>query len=77
MGVLNMVQISVMGLKLQQYPVNSVLIKIYNADICPPIHSIVVVTSPNGDHVPPALAAIITSETNHNRSFFSETRALI
>ena len=28
---------------------------------CPPIHSMVVVTSPIGDQAPPALAAITTS----------------
>ena len=39
-----------------------------NAVTCPPIHSIVVVTSPIGDHAPPALAAITITETNSRRS---------
>ena len=30
--------------------------------ICPPIHNMVVVTSPIGDHAPPALAAITIME---------------
>ena len=30
--------------------------------ICPPIHNMVVVTSPIGDHAPPALAAITIIE---------------
>ena len=40
------------------------------AVICPPIHSIVV-TSPNDDHSPPALAAITIIPANQNLSFFS------
>src|SRR6187402_1743684 len=38
------------------------------AVICPPIQSIVVVTSPNGDHAPPALAAITIMPANQNLS---------
>ena len=37
-----------------------------------PIHNIVVVTSPIGDHAPPALAAMIINPTNHIRSLFSK-----
>ena len=44
---------------------------ILSAVICPPIQSIVVVTSPNGDHAPPALAAITIIPANHRRSSFS------
>ena len=37
----------------------------------PPIHNMMVVTSPIGDHAPPALAAIITKPpNNHTLSFF-------
>ena len=36
-----------------------------------PIQSIVVVTSPIGDHAPPALAAIIIRPANHNLSLLS------
>jgi hypothetical protein len=39
--------------------------------ICPPIQSIVVVTSPIGDHAPPALAAItIIPPKNKRMSLF-------
>jgi len=34
---------------------------------CPPIHSIVVVTSPIGDQAPPALAAMTTMPANSHR----------
>lgn len=44
----------------------------FNDVICPPIHNMVVVTSPNGDHAPPELAEIIIIDTNHKRSFLSE-----
>ena len=37
------------------------------ADIWPPIHSIVVVTSPMGDQAPPAFAAITTIPTKYFR----------
>ena len=37
------------------------------ADIWPPIHSIVVVTSPMGDQAPPAFAAITTIPTKYLR----------
>ena len=44
--------------------------KTYNikllVDTLLPIHSIVVVTSPIGDHAPPALAEIIINPANHN-----------
>src|SRR5690606_118019 len=36
-------------------------------DTCPPIHSMVVVTSPMGVHAPPALAAIIIIPANVRR----------
>ena len=39
-----------------------------SAVTCPPIHNIVVVTSPIGDHAPPAFAAITIIEANSNRS---------
>ena len=35
---------------------------------CPPIHSMVVVTSPSGDQAPPALAAITTTPDRYSRS---------
>jgi len=35
---------------------------------CPPIHNMMVVTSPIGDHAPPALAARTTMLTKNNRS---------
>ena len=38
-----------------------------------PIHSIVVVTSPIGDHAPPALAAIIIIPAYHNLKFLFDT----
>ena len=38
-----------------------------------PIHSIVVVTSPIGDHAPPALAAIIIIAAYHNLKFLFDT----
>src|SRR5690554_4958514 len=41
------------------------------AVICPPIHNMVVVTSPIGDHAPPALAAMITIPAKSQRSFLS------
>src|SRR5690554_6814609 len=44
---------------------------IFFAVICPPIHNMVVVTSPIGDHAPPALAAIITIPEKNQRSFLS------
>ena len=40
---------------------------------CPFIQSIVVVTSPIGDHAPPAFAAITTIPTNTHRVFWSFT----
>ena len=36
--------------------------------ICPPIHNMVVVTSPIGDQAPPALAEITTIAANRSRS---------
>jgi len=39
-----------------------------NAEICPLIHSIVVVTSPIGVHAPPAFAAITIKAPNSFRS---------
>ena len=41
------------------------------AVICPPIHSIVVVTSPMGDHAPPAFAATTIIPANNIRSSLS------
>ena len=41
---------------------------IASAVICPPIQSIVVVTSPMGDHAPPALAAITMIPAKNQRS---------
>ena len=38
-----------------------------------PIQSIVVVTSPIGDHAPPALAAIIIIPAYHNLKFLFDT----
>ena len=35
-------------------------------EICPPIHSIVVVTSPIGDHAPPAFAAMTIIPAKNN-----------
>ena len=43
------------------------------ADICPPIHNMVVVTSPMGDQAPPALAAMTTTPTKYIRVDLSET----
>lgn len=42
-----------------------------SAVICPPIHSMVVVTSPKGDQAPPALAAITIVPANQSRSSLS------
>ena len=36
-------------------------------EICPPIHSMVVVTSPMGVHAPPAFAAITIMPAKNNR----------
>jgi hypothetical protein len=36
-------------------------------EICPPIHNIVVVTSPIGVHAPPALAAMMIIPAKNNR----------
>lgn len=41
---------------------------ILSGEIWPPIHSMVVVTSPITVHAPPALAAITTREANNSRS---------
>ena len=41
------------------------------AVICPPIHSMVVVTSPTGDQAPPALAAITIRPAKYHRIFWS------
>ncbi len=38
-----------------------------SVEICPPIHSMVVVTSPMGVHAPPALAAITIIPAKNNR----------
>src|SRR5688500_18098248 len=46
------------------------------ADICPPIQSIVVVTSPIGDHAPPAFAAITIIPAKNNRIFLFGTNFL-
>src|ERR1044072_6101077 len=47
-----------------------------DAVICPPIQSMVVVTSPIGDHAPPAFAAMMTSTMYFNRMGGSETNFL-
>ena len=52
---------------INRYEINSGVVTLS------PIQSIVVVTSPIGDHAPPALAAIIISPAYHNRMFLSET----
>ena len=44
---------------------------ILSAVICPPIQSIVVVTSPSGDQAPPALAAITVMPIKNNRCSLS------
>ena len=41
---------------------------IFKGDIWPPIHNIVVVTSPIGDQAPPAFVAITTKEAYQIRS---------
>ncbi len=46
---------------------------ILTAVIRPPIHSMVVVTSPIGDHAPPALAAITTMPAKNKRIFLLGT----
>lgn len=45
---------------------------IFKAVTCPPIHNIIVVTSPIGDHAPPALAAIISTPANIHKSCLFE-----
>src|SRR5688572_4809689 len=50
----------------------SVLI-ILTAEICPPIHNIVVVTSPMGDQAPPALAAMTIMPAKNKRMFLFGT----
>ena len=62
----------------------SVWIIIEVAVICPPIHNMVVVTSPIGDQAPPELAAITTRAANISRSSLSaiifrnsETRTMV
>src|SRR3990170_983075 len=45
---------------------NSKFLITSGAVICPPIQSIVVVTSPIGDQAPPALAAMIINPTKNN-----------
>ena len=52
-------------------------IMILPAVICPPIQSIVVVTSPIGDQAPPAFAAITTIPTYHSLFSCSLTSFLI
>ena len=52
---------------INRYEINSGVVTLS------PIQSIVVVTSPIGDHAPPALAAIIISPAYHSRMFLSET----
>ena len=43
---------------------------------CPPIHNIVVVTSPIGDQAPPALAATTTIPAKNQRSYLSSINFL-
>ncbi|MCL1848685.1 MAG: hypothetical protein FWF83_03295 [Clostridiales bacterium] len=45
----------------------------FNALKCPPIHSIMVLTSPMGDHAPPAFAAITIIPAKYQRVFFPPT----
>ena len=49
----------------------NVLTIMFTVVICPPIHNIVVVTSPIGVQAPPALAAMIIIPANHNLSLWS------
>ena len=44
---------------------------IFQGVTCPPTQSIIVVTSPIGDHAPPALAEIIIIPANIHKSFLS------
>ncbi len=53
------------------------LLTILKADIWPPIHSMVVVTSPIGDQGPPAFAAITTMPANFNLSSWFGTNLRI
>ena len=53
-----------------------VLIIIFQVVTCPPIHSIVVVTSPIGLQAPPAFAEIITRPANNHLCFLSSTSFL-
>src|SRR6188768_4203807 len=55
---------------------NKVLI-ILTEEICPPIHSIVVVTSPIGDHAPPAFAPITIMPQKNSLIFLSGTSFLV
>src|SRR5688572_22566512 len=50
---------------------------ILKADIWPPIQSMVVVTSPIGDHAPPALAAITIIPAKNSRMSLFGTNFLI
>ncbi|MGY3459863.1 hypothetical protein ACVWW5_005313 [Bradyrhizobium sp. LM3.4] len=57
---------------------------IFSGEICPPIHSMVVVTSPITVHAPPAFAAMTMREANSRRSsrlaisrWISETMTMV
>src|SRR5438105_14074465 len=50
---------------------------ILSVEICPPIHSMVVVTSPMGVHAPPALAAITIIPAKNIRMCLSGISFLI
>ena len=59
------------GISKQTRLGNINLATMLNAVICPPIHNIVVVTSPIGDQAPPAFAAIITIPVKYSLSLSS------
>ena len=59
------------GTAIHTSDATSVFTIIFTVVTCPPIHSIMVVTSPMGLHAPPALAASITMPAKSHRSFLS------
>ncbi len=48
--------------------------RVINGTALPPVHSMIVVTSPMGDQAPPQLAAMIITLANHSRSCVDPTR---
>jgi hypothetical protein len=66
-----LVEIAITGTQQQIKLGKKRLSTVEKTDICPPIHNIVVVTSPIGDQTPPALAAITVIPTNRSRSSLS------